>query len=244
MSQVPPMDTDPLAPGGGAAGRVVWRRSPRALARLLSGADAAPEAVVLILHGGRSEALTPPPRLNLPAVRMRPFSSEIAGATRARRVLVGEVRYRYRGWNGARGDAARDAREALAEVGRTVGDDVPVVLVGHSMGGRAALLVAGHPQVRGVVALAPWCPPGEPVAHLAHRRVVVLHDESDRVTSARQAWAFLDRARRAGATTEAISMPSGGHAMVRGARAWHRTTTAAVLDMLELPPAQGDLTPR
>ncbi|WP_438949092.1 LLM class flavin-dependent oxidoreductase, partial [Streptomyces harbinensis] len=33
---------------------------------------------------------------------------------------------------------------------------VPVVLVGHSMGGRAALRAAGHPAVTGVVALAPW----------------------------------------------------------------------------------------
>ncbi|MFE4856375.1 dienelactone hydrolase family protein [Streptomyces sp. NPDC056670] len=212
--------------------------------RTPSGGGAAPGAVVLVLHGGRSDALTPPPRLNLPAARMRPFSSEIAAATRADRVLVGEVRYRYRGWNGARGDAARDAREALEEVRRTVGDDVPVVLVGHSMGGRAALLVAGHPQVRGVVALAPWCPPGEPVDHLAHRRVVVLHDESDRVTSAQESWAFLARARRAGATTKAISMPSGGHAMVRGARGWHRVTVDNVRDLLELPPPPSRLTPR
>ncbi|MFI5702843.1 alpha/beta fold hydrolase [Streptomyces xanthochromogenes] len=242
MSHVPPMDADSIAPGGGAVGRVAWRGSPRHLARLLSGSDAAPEAVVLVLHGGRSQALTPPPRLNLPAARMRPFSAEIARASRGHRLLVGEVRYRYRGWNGARGDAARDARQALAEVGRTVGDDVPVVLVGHSMGGRAALLVAGHPQVRGVVALAPWCPPGEPVAHLAHRRVVVLHDEHDRVTSAREAWAFLERARQAGARTRAVGMRSGGHAMVRGARAWHRIAVDSVLDMLELPLPPSHLT--
>ncbi|MGR4852480.1 alpha/beta fold hydrolase [Streptomyces sp. LARHCF252] len=52
---------------------------------------------------------------------------------------------------------ARDARRALGELARRAGD-VPVVLVGHSMGGRAALRAADAPQVRAVPALAPWCP--------------------------------------------------------------------------------------
>ncbi|WP_420712490.1 alpha/beta hydrolase, partial [Streptomyces sp. SPB78] len=73
--------------------------------------------------------------------------------------------------------------------------DRPVVLLGHSMGGRAALRAAGHPTVRGIVALAPWCPEGEPVAQLAGRELVILHGDQDRVTSPDASWRLLARAR-------------------------------------------------
>jgi rhodanese-related sulfurtransferase len=39
---------------------------------------------------------------------------------------------------------------------------VEVVLVGHSMGRRAALRAGGDPQVAAVCALAPWTPPSTP----------------------------------------------------------------------------------
>jgi pimeloyl-ACP methyl ester carboxylesterase len=129
-------------------------------------AAVAPRAAVLFLHGGRADGLEPPPLLNLPRARMRPFARAVAGTTAGDDVLLGTVRYRHRGWNGARGDTVRDAWEALEELTGLAGP-VPVVLVGHSMGGRAALRVAGHLQVRAVVGLAPWCPPGEPVSTTA-----------------------------------------------------------------------------
>ncbi|MFI7358238.1 alpha/beta hydrolase [Streptomyces avidinii] len=190
-----------------------------------------PTAAVLLLHGGREDGPEPPPRLNLPALRMRPFASAVARATRGRGVLVAEVRYRHRGWNGSRCDAARDAEAALDRL-RGIAGDVPVVLVGHSMGGRAALRAAGAPLVHGVVALAPWCPPDEPVGHLAGRRLYLLHDEQDRVTSAAGSWEFVRRSRLAGADATAIPMPTGGHAMLRGAGAWHRRTAALVTGLV------------
>ncbi|MDJ0382071.1 alpha/beta fold hydrolase [Streptomyces sp. G-G2] len=199
-----------------------------------------PEAVVLLLHGGRADALDPPSRLNLPRTRLRPFGSAIAAATGLDRVLVAEVRYRHRGWNGARADAARDARRALAEVRRDAGP-VPVVLVGHSMGARAALAVADDPFVRGVVALAPWCPPGEPTGHLTGRRLLLLHDPADRVTAARATWDFAQRARADGAWALGVLMPKGGHAMLRDAHVWHRVTTALTLGLLGLAPLPPEL---
>ncbi|MFG3495834.1 alpha/beta hydrolase [Streptomyces sp. NPDC047928] len=195
-------------------------------------AQGTPRAAVLLLHGGRADALTPPPFPNLPALRMVPFATAIGRATRGDGVVVGTVRYRHRGWNGSRDDAARDAERALVELARTAGP-VPVVLVGHSMGARAALRVAGHPRVRGVVALAPWCPPGEPVAHLSGKRLYLLHDEADRITDARATWAFADRATAAGAEARRIVMPRGGHGMLRGARLWHRTVTDLAAGLLE-----------
>ncbi|MEN8651258.1 alpha/beta fold hydrolase [Streptomyces sp. 21So2-11] len=204
----------------------------------LHSAPYSPQGAVLLLHGGRADALGPPPLLNLPAARLRPFRGAIRRATRDHEVLLAAVRYRHRGWNGSRQDPVREAREALDELAR-LAPLKPVVLVGHSMGARAALRVAEHPQVNGIVALAPWCPPGAPVSQLRDKHVIVLHDNQDRVTDARESWDFLRRARRAGAHACGIAMPHGGHAMLRDAGAWHRlaaSLTEGVLGTAPLPP--------
>ncbi|MFF2021489.1 alpha/beta hydrolase [Streptomyces sp. NPDC058171] len=194
-------------------------------------------AAVLLLPGGREHSLKPPARLDPPALRMRPFTPAIARATARAHVLVARVRYRHRGWNGDRADPVADTHRALAEL-RALTGPVPVVLVGHSMGARAALRAADDPQIAGVVALAPWCPPDEPTAHLEGRTVIALHDERDRVTSAADTWSYLTRAQHDGARSMGISMPHGGHAMIRHAGQWHRTTArlaAALVGLAPLP---------
>ncbi|MFH9725311.1 alpha/beta hydrolase [Streptomyces sp. NPDC017254] len=191
----------------------------------------APTGAVLLLHGGRADGLRAPPVLNLPALRLRPFGTAVLSALPEESVLLAEVRYRHRGWNGARADAVRDTRAALAGLRAHLGD-VPVVLLGHSMGGRAALRAAGDPGVRGVVALAPWCPPGEPVGHLRDRRIYLLHDERDRVTSADDSWSFVRRAREAGADAVGIPMRTGGHSMLRGAQVWQELAARLVAGLL------------
>ncbi|SOE09284.1 Predicted esterase [Streptomyces sp. 2323.1] len=196
-----------------------------------------PQAAVLLLHGGRPDDHTPPTRLNLPALRMRPFGCALSRTPRGREVLLASVRYRCRGGNGPQADVAQDARAALDELAGYA-PDVPVVLVGHSMGGRAALLIGGHRAVRGVVALAPWCPPGEPVSHLRDRTLVLLHDVRDRITDAEASWHFADRARRAGARVHTVAMPRGGHTMLRGARHWHRLTVDLVAALLDGTPVR------
>ncbi|MFF2538168.1 alpha/beta fold hydrolase [Streptomyces cyaneofuscatus] len=201
-----------------------------------------PSAAVLVLHGGHENGTEPPPwgPLNLPGVRMRPFVRALRRATRARQdgtqdgteVLVRQVRYVHRGWNGPRADALRDALAALDALGEEAGDDVPVILLGHSMGARAALRAAGHPLVRGVVGLAPWCPPGDPVTQLAGRDVVLVHSSRDRITSPQATQSLTARARRAGARTCMVTVRGGDHAMIRRAPAWHRLTTTLVTGLL------------
>ncbi|OON78088.1 alpha/beta fold hydrolase [Streptomyces tsukubensis] len=205
--------------------------SPLVLSRTAS----RPRAAVLTLHGGRADGLGAPPRWNLPALRMVPFTRAITSATEGEGVVVGSVRYRRRGWNGSRADAARDALRALYDLADLVGD-VPVVLMGHSMGGRAALRVAGHPLVRAVVGLAPWCPGGEPVTQLAARRVVLLHGNRDRVTDPLATHALAARAREAGAEAGALTVQGGDHAMLRRAGLWQALATASVTGLLGLGP--------
>ncbi|MFF8413973.1 alpha/beta hydrolase [Streptomyces omiyaensis] len=198
---------------------------------------------VLLLHGGRAESLAPPSALNLPDLRMRAFARALREDPRHADVLVGHVRYRLRGWNGDRADPVTDARRALAELKDAAGP-VPLVLLGHSMGARAALHAADDPQVRGVVGLAPWCPPGDPVAHLAGRTVIALHDETDRVTSAHDTWAYLRRAGEAGARVRGLRMPGGRHTMLRRFDLWHQLAVRSTAEVLGLPFPPGAPAPR
>ncbi|MFE2353911.1 alpha/beta hydrolase [Streptomyces parvulus] len=188
-------------------------------------------AAVLVLHGGRAESRRTARAWHLAALRMRPFLRTLDAATDRDDVLLGQVRYRSRGWNGAAEDPLRDTRRALAELHALVGD-VPVVLLGHSMGGRAALRAAEAAQVRGVVALAPWVPPGEPVAHLRDRRIFVMHGSRDRVTDPAESAAYVSRARTAGARADLLVVPGGDHAMLRRHAHWHRRAATAVGDLL------------
>ncbi|MEU6673640.1 alpha/beta fold hydrolase [Streptomyces sp. NPDC046925] len=198
-----------------------------------------------MLHGGREHGTAAPPPWNLPGARLRVFESAIRRSTAGGDVLIGRVRYRHRGWNGDREDAAQDARRALRELEELTGD-VPTVLVGHSMGARAALRAAGNPLVRGVVGLAPWCPAEDPVEQLRGRRVVLLHGDRDRTTDPRSSLAFAARAGAAGAEAASVLMDGSDHAMLRRAPAWHALTGRAVagfLGLAELPAVIADQFP-
>ncbi|MEU5389306.1 alpha/beta family hydrolase [Kitasatospora cineracea] len=196
------------------------------------------EAAVLVLHGGKEHGAAPPPLLNLPGLRMVPFARAVqrgAEAAGGRSLAVGTVRYRCRGWNGDRADAARDAEAALSELVEQLGP-VPTVLIGHSMGGRAALRAAAHPCVRGVVALAPWCPQDEPTAHLEGRSVLMLHGDRDKITPPGDTDLFALRARGHGARVAGYRVLGSGHTLMRRAGDWHRAAAGLALALLDLGP--------
>ena len=103
---------------------------------------------------------------------------------------------------------------ALAEAGR-VHPQAPVTLVGHSMGGRAALRAADEPQVEGVCALAPWIEDGEPHEHLVGKRLLLAHGTRDRITDPRMSAWF---AQVTGA--HFVAVDGDTHAMLRRAGTW------------------------
>ncbi|WP_285736878.1 alpha/beta fold hydrolase [Kitasatospora phosalacinea] len=195
-----------------------------------------PDAAVLVLHGGKEFGAAAPPLLNLPGLRMRPFARAVqrgAQAAGGRSLAVGTVRYRCRGWNGDRADAARDAEAAMSDLAEQLGP-VPTVLIGHSMGGRAALRAAAHPCVRGVVALAPWCPQDEPTEHLRGRSVLMLHGDRDKVTPPDETDLFALRARDHGARVAGYRVLGSGHTLMRRAGDWHRAAADLALALLGL----------
>jgi pimeloyl-ACP methyl ester carboxylesterase len=164
------------------------------------------KGVVLVAHGGQTSSTAPTSPLQPAVLRMIPVAAAIRMALRGSGTTTQRHRFRVRGWNGAVASPVGDLNEALDAVVAEFGS-VPVVLVGHSMGARAAARAAGHPAVTAVAGLAPWLPPGEPVGQLAGRRVLLAHGSADGVTSPAETWAFLERARAA------LALPSGDSAL-------------------------------
>ena len=82
---------------------------------------------------------------------MRPFVRVAASRrTRATGWPWPRCGTRVRGWNGAQRSPVADVEQALDELAARF-PGVPIALVGHSMGGRAAMYAAGHEGVRAVV---------------------------------------------------------------------------------------------
>jgi dienelactone hydrolase len=202
--------------------------------------------VALVLHGGRPDGHQDASGFLLSHVRMVPFGQAIARAAASaargdgtgtpRGVETALLRYRVRGWNEPDLDPVRDARWALDDVRRRHGDDVRVVLVGHSMGARAALRVGGDPNVVGVVALAPWVGGSEPTGHLAGRTRLIAHGDRDRMTDPRASLAFAGRVARISDRVARFDVHGDGHAMLRRAGEWHALTARFTLAALGLEP--------
>ncbi|MER5318930.1 alpha/beta fold hydrolase [Streptosporangium roseum] len=204
-----------------------------------------PACAVLILHGGRAASRAPTAPAQLTVLRMIPFERAVRRATRGSDVVVSRPRFRLRGWNGAEASPVADLRAAVEGLG------VPTVLIGHSMGARAALRMAGHPLVAAVAALAPWLPAGEPVGRLAGGRVLLAHGDRDTVTDPAGTWAYAERARGAAVrvpapgeadgadAVAAVEVAGDGHAMLRRAGLWHRLAVEFALLSLDRPAEAG-----
>jgi predicted alpha/beta-hydrolase family hydrolase len=197
--------------------------------------------VVVVAHGGRSVSEQATSATQLAVIRMIPIGHAIRQAVQDGGAEVIRPRFALRGWNGSQASPVGDFRRILDDVGDQFGE-VPIVLVGHSMGARAALRVAGHPLVRSVAGLAPWLPPGEPVDQLAGRWVLVAHGTADRITSPADTWAFAGRAASVTDVT-AVEVRNGEHAMLRRAQLWHHIAAEFARISLHLPVTAGEAGP-
>lgn len=193
------------------------------------------DAVVLLLHGGRDASHAPTTPNQLTVRRMRPFARSIESERRDHGLAVWILRYRVRGWNGDEMSTLPDARWALDEV-RARHGDVPVVLVGHSLGGRTALRVADDPSVRAIAALAPWLPDGEPVDQLVDRTIMIAHGTLDSTTSPRGSLEYARRAREVTERVCRVEVERERHAMLWRYRLWQPLTTNFVFGALGYAP--------
>ena len=209
-----------LAPEGGAGAELRGHVPPH------------PDGVVMVLHGGAADSRAPMSWWRLPALRMAPFATAIERRA-ADRLAVVRLKNRVCGWNGIRQDPLQDTRWALDRI-RHVLPGRPVVLVGHSMGGRVALQLSGEPDVVGVAALAPWVeydtrqpPPG--VA------VLLAHGSNDRVTDPRRTDVLAKRYTLDGVDLRYVVVERGIHSMLRYPRVWHEAVADFVTDVLPAP---------
>ncbi len=194
-----------------------------------------PQAVVLMLHGGKARGLDPVDERSASWRRSRWMMSHIAGRANRAGAAVWLLRYGVRGWNAGGGtdpSPVPDARWALDEVRREHGD-VPVVLLGHSMGARTSVAVADDESVVGVVGLAPWLPGDEPVRPLAGKHLAVAHGATDKITSARATRAFVRRAERVAASAEFHDMGRVGHYMLRRVSDWNEFAVSRSLAFVD-----------
>ncbi len=187
-----------------------------------------PEAAVVVLHGGASRGsrmMVSPTQLSV--VRMIPTARAVGRAGRGR-VAVYRLLNSWRGWDGEHTPVS-DARWAMAGIQDRLGD-LPLGLVGHSLGGRAALLAGSAPGVAAVVALNPWVYPTD-TADLRGRRVLVVHGSHDRIASPHRARLVAERLGRT-ADLEFVEIDGGKHAMLRHGREFDRRAARFVVDAL------------
>lgn len=190
-----------------------------------------PEAAVLVLHGGASRGerqMVSPTQLSV--LRMVPVARRLSRAG-AGRLAVYRLLNSARGWD-THTTPVHDVAWALEQVRADLGD-LPVGLVGHSLGGRAALLAGDRDGVTSVVALNPWLYPTDG-ADLRGRRVLFVHGTEDRIAPMTRAETV---ARRLSRDTEVgfVAVHGARHAMLaqgkifeQAAAEWVRSTLLGV----------------
>ena len=192
------------------AARLITTRAPKR-----------PEGLVLVLHGGASRRESPVVSARqLSVLRMVPVAWRIARAGRGRLAVV-RLLNSVRGWD-VNHTPVEDVRWALGQL-RERYDGLPICLVGHSLGGRAALLAGDQPGIRSVAALNPWVHRTDHV-DLAGCSVLVVHGTDDRIADPERSAAMAKELAR---TTDVgyLRVTNGRHAMLRHRSVFERAAS-------------------
>ncbi len=186
------------------------------------------DGVVIVLHGGasRGDGVRVSPT-QLSVIRLIATARACARPARGR-LAVYRLLNTFRGWDTTH-TPVTDCDWAVDQVAARY-PSAPVGLVGHSLGGRAALVAGDNPAVRSVAVLNPWLYPNDD-PDLSGRSVLFVHGGRDRIASIDKAEAVARRVARH-TSVGFIRIPEGKHAMIRHGSAYDRyaaTFTAAVL---------------
>jgi len=188
---------------------------------------------VLVLHGGASRAGDPmvsPAQLSV--LRMVPVARRVARAGRGRLAVL-RLLNTWRGWDTTH-TPVDDVAWALDELRGRLGG-LPTCLVGHSLGGRAALLAGDRDGVRGVVALNPWVYPYDD-ADLSGRRVLIVHGTEDDSTVPELSYRLAERVKKVNRDVCRFEVHSDGHSLHQHRAEVFALTTDFVLgNLLDRP---------
>ncbi|GAC47471.1 alpha/beta hydrolase [Gordonia aichiensis] len=180
-----------------------------------------PRLNVLVLPGGTDNSYRPFSPTQGTALRMYPFTWSIK-ARFGGDVDVRQVRYQVYGWNGGQASPMPYAHAALDAITQDH-PDIPVVLIGHSMGGRVAAHLGSDERVVGILALAPWWQHRDWRRIHAGVRVCAIHGDADTLTSPRRTAEGIAELRDEGYDATFVSVPGGRHAMLDHIGLWQKS---------------------
>lgn len=207
----------------------VWTLSPAGAAR----------AIAIVAHGGRANSTAPTSRAGRPALRMYPFTIGLHRSGRRDGLAVAQLRYRVVGFND--GDPVRDVEWAIGALRARYGE-LPVCLVGHSMGARACVRAAGADGVVAVAGLAPWLTAEDPVEPVAGRTVMLAHGARDRITDPARSLTWAELAYPIADRLCRFEIARAGHAMLQRSGLWQGLVRRFTLGSLGLAPLGDELT--
>lgn len=186
----------------------------------------------MLLHGGQQHSVEPVRNRHASWWRMAALARSLRSHAVKHDLALSLLQYGQRGWNDLSDPSpVRDAREAIAELSQRH-PGIPIILVGHSMGGRTACRVADERGVVGVVGLAPWLPANEPTSAIEGRHLRVLHGSADKWTSAPLSRQYVERSQGLAASATWTALPGAGHFMFRHASKWRRFVTDSVTEIV------------